>query len=581
MAEQTGTLNAPGFNISQTAIQNENRPLLVFMLVWLVLNLLQATFLGLDGDEAYYWMLSQHMQWGYFDHPPMVALFIRLGESLRHGFFFTRLGTVILSTLSIAFVYKGLPRHLQQIRWFIILYAATLVFNVYAFITTPDACLFFFATLFFWRYKHFLAKENFSNSLWLALAITGMFYSKYHGVLLVGFVVLSNLRLLVNKYCWMIVAIVALLFIPHLYWQYIHDWPTVRFHLIERIAKQYQINFTTDYLLGQILIWGPLISLVFYVSVFKLKIQDRLMRAHLFTFAGTLGFFLFSSFKNTVEPHWTLIAGISYVALFLSLILNGTEKFRSLFLKVAYVNIALILLARIIFLIPNGPANLIKHFRSFSYAKVWADEVYAKAAKTPVVFSNSYATPSLYKYYHPDAQAIGYNDKGYRKTNFNIADDCFLNGQPVLYYTQNQEIAPGTGIPVNAKYNSGRLLPIERYTCVNALKIRLLNPPKTMRARQPVTLAITLVNNGTTPVVPDTALSIDYAFLIEKYHYINADRHFPIPRKTLGPGESMVMSIPVKAPEKPGKYRLLFSLVNGFIPGNFASNFYEIQVINP
>ncbi|ANH83640.1 4-amino-4-deoxy-L-arabinose transferase [Niabella ginsenosidivorans] len=572
-------LKTTGLTIPKTAIQNDNQLLVGFMLVWLVLNLLQAAFLGLDGDEAYYWMLAQHIQWSYFDHPPMVALFIRLGESLGHGFLFTRLGTVLLSTLSIAFVYKGLPAYLQQLRWFIILYAATLVFNVYAFITTPDACLFFFAALFFWRYKHFLAKENFSNSFWLALAITGMFYSKYHGVLLVGFVVLSNLRLLLNKYCWLILLIVILLFIPHLYWQYTHDWPTLRFHLIERIAKQYRINFTTDYLLGQILIWGPLISLLFYASVFKLKIKDKLMRAHLFMFAGTLGFFLFSSFKNTVEPHWTLIAGISYIALFLSLIINGTEKFRKLFLKTAYINIVLILLARIIFLIPSGPANLIKHFRSFSYAKLWADEVYARAGTTPVVFSNSYSAPSLYKYYHPDAQTIGYNDKSYRKTNFNLMDDHFLNGHRVFYYTQSNAIAPGQGIPVDTKYNTGRLLPVEHYTPVNALRIHLLNTPKTMPASQPVTLSIAVINKGTTPIVLDTALSIDYAFLIEKYNFINSDTRFPLPRKTLAPGDSAVIKIPVKAPEKPGKYRLLFSVVNGFIPGNFASNFYGVQVI--
>ena len=137
-------------------MDNENRLLAGFMLLWFMINSLQAIFLGIDGDEAYYWMLSQNLQWGYFDHPPMVTLFIRLGESLGHGPFFTRLGTILLSTFSIPLIYKGLPDHLQKIRWFILVYAATLVLNVYAFITTPDAALFFFAALFFLKYKHFL-----------------------------------------------------------------------------------------------------------------------------------------------------------------------------------------------------------------------------------------------------------------------------------------------------------------------------------------------------------------------------------------------------------------------------------------
>ncbi|WP_018628240.1 ArnT family glycosyltransferase [Niabella aurantiaca] len=556
----------------------DDRLLAGFMIAWLLINALQAVFLGIDGDEAYYWMLSQNLQWGYFDHPPVVTALIRLGESFGHGPFFTRLGTILLSTFSIALVYKGLPVYLQKIKWFLLLYAATLVFNVYAFITTPDAALFFFAALFFWRYKLFLNKNSFSNSLWLALAITGMFYSKYHGILLVGFVVLSNLRLFANKYFWLIVLVVTLLFLPHLYWQYSNDWPTVRFHLIERIAKKYRINYTTDYLLGQILIWGPLISLLFYAAVFKLKIRDKLMRAHLFMFAGTLLFFLLSSFKNTVEPHWTMIAGISYVALFLSLIINGSATFQRLFFKFACSNIGLILLARILFLIPNGPANLIKHFRSFSYARTWADAVYQKAAGTPVVFSNSYALPSLYKFYHPDVQTIGYNDKGYRKTNFNIADDHFLQGKDTYYYTQNPYLKPGTGIAVETIYNPGRLLPLPRYQSVNKLRIALKDPVKEMLPAGIRTVTLQISNRGNTGLQLNGRLRLDYAFLIEKYRFINSDSSFALPQKTLQPGASIRLSIPVKAPQKPGKYRLLFSFTNDFIPGNFASNFYAVDV---
>ncbi|MCF3111476.1 glycosyltransferase family 39 protein [Niabella sp. CC-SYL272] len=557
---------------------SESRLLAGFMILWFIINSLQAAFLGIDGDEAYYWMLSQHLQWGYFDHPPMVTLFIRLGESLGHGPFFTRLGTILLSTFSIPLIYRGLPNYLQKVRWFILLYAATLVLNVYAFITTPDAALFFFAALFFLKYKHFLNHNNFRNSLWLALAITGMFYSKYHGILLVGFVVLSNLKLLGNKYFWLIVLLVSLFFLPHLYWQYMNDWPTVRFHLIERIAKKYRINYTTDYLLGQILIWGPLISLLFYASIFKLKIRGALMRAHLFMFAGTLGFFLFSSFKNTVEPHWTMIAGISYIALFLSLVDNRSEKFRRLFLKIAWCNIGLILLARILFLIPNGPANHIKHFRSFSYARLWADTVYQKANGRPVVFSNSYALPSLYKFYHPDVQTTGYNDKGYRKTNFNITDDQFLNGRDVYYYTQSPDLQPGAGIEVSTAYNTGRLLPLLKYHSLNGLRISVPNPTKEMKAGSLQQIPLTITNKSSQAQELEPKLRVDYAFLIEKYNFINSDSSFALPPRTLQPGESLQLSILVKAPQQGGKYRLLFSFVNDYITGNFASNFYEIKV---
>lgn len=67
----------------------ESRLLYYFMGFWFIVNALQAYFLGLEGDEAYYWHLSQQLDWSYFDHPPMVALLIRVGESLGHGSLFT------------------------------------------------------------------------------------------------------------------------------------------------------------------------------------------------------------------------------------------------------------------------------------------------------------------------------------------------------------------------------------------------------------------------------------------------------------------------------------------------------------
>ncbi len=43
-------------------------------------NTLQAIFTELIYDEAYYWYFSKQLDWGYFDHPPMVAAMIALGN---------------------------------------------------------------------------------------------------------------------------------------------------------------------------------------------------------------------------------------------------------------------------------------------------------------------------------------------------------------------------------------------------------------------------------------------------------------------------------------------------------------------
>src|SRR5215475_12374203 len=49
----------------------------------LLLHLLTATRYGLFRDELYYLACSQHLAWGYVDHPPLTVLIAWIG---RHVF---------------------------------------------------------------------------------------------------------------------------------------------------------------------------------------------------------------------------------------------------------------------------------------------------------------------------------------------------------------------------------------------------------------------------------------------------------------------------------------------------------------
>jgi len=60
------------------------------------LRLVAAAFTPITFDEAYYWMWSKHLAGGYYDHPPMVALLIRLGTLIAGD---TELGVRLVSIL--------------------------------------------------------------------------------------------------------------------------------------------------------------------------------------------------------------------------------------------------------------------------------------------------------------------------------------------------------------------------------------------------------------------------------------------------------------------------------------------------
>src|SRR6202040_2493406 len=60
------------------------------------LRLVSAAWTPLTFDEAYYWMWSKHLAFGYYDHPPGVAVVIRLGTMIAGD---TELGVRLVSIL--------------------------------------------------------------------------------------------------------------------------------------------------------------------------------------------------------------------------------------------------------------------------------------------------------------------------------------------------------------------------------------------------------------------------------------------------------------------------------------------------
>jgi 4-amino-4-deoxy-L-arabinose transferase-like glycosyltransferase len=107
------------------------------------LRLAAAAWTPLTFDEAYYWMWSKHLAGGYYDHPPMVAVVIRLGTMIAGD---TELGVRLVSVL------LALPMSWAVYRAAAILFGghrlastatlflnATLMAAVGTMIVTPDA----------------------------------------------------------------------------------------------------------------------------------------------------------------------------------------------------------------------------------------------------------------------------------------------------------------------------------------------------------------------------------------------------------------------------------------------------------
>ena len=204
------------------------------LLALAALRLVMAGATALSPDEAYYWIWSRALAWGYPDHPPMVALWIRIGTALGGdgslgvrllGPFAGLVGSLLLARAAEdLFPGRGAgPRAA-------ILLNATLFLGVGAITMTPDTPLLFFWTACLWALARALASGR--GGWWLVAGLCAglALLSKYTGVLLIGGIGLwlvatpAGRGWLRRPWPWLALLIAAACFAPVVAWNAGHGW---------------------------------------------------------------------------------------------------------------------------------------------------------------------------------------------------------------------------------------------------------------------------------------------------------------------------------------------------------------------
>lgn len=376
-------------------MKSPKRQFLFFLFLFFGVNLLQSAFTGLLEDEAYYWVWSNHLAWGYFDHPPLVALFIWLGGLVFEGELGVRVLSAFSFTLMIWLMWKTIdePGKEKHVRLFFILVVSLVLLQVYGFISTPDTPLLLSTSLFFFLYKRFLEDDRIRNSLLLGVSMAALLYSKYHGILIIGFVVLSHLRLLLNPRFWISAACGFALFIPHLVWQYENGFPSFVYHLKDRAYKPYELGFTLNHLLNILVVVGITFPVI-YAAFWKKNATNLLERSFKFTVFGFVLFFLLTSFRSQPQAQW-LAAMLIPLGVFVFPYFIHNERARKWLYRLGLTQLGLVVVARVLLAIPSvSPVVLEPH-----WADLWVPEVKEKTESLPIVFVNSYQNASIYKFY--------------------------------------------------------------------------------------------------------------------------------------------------------------------------------------
>ena len=386
-----------------------------FYATWFLVSLVQAAGTELFDDEAYYWVYSRFLDWGYFDHPPMIAVLIKVGTAILPGELGLRFFIVLMGTATIALIeYLAQPK---DIRLFFAIVLNMAVLQIGGIIAVPDIPLLFFTALFFIVYQAFEQKNTLISALTLAIVIALLLYSKYHGILIIFFTILSNPSILTRWKTLLVILLSVGLFMPHVIWQVLHGLPSVNYHLFERLSPPYKPSFTADYLLGQLLLTGPLVGWLIIWAALKNRYTNATEKAMYWSLIGTYILFFLSSFRSRTEANWTILLMAPLIVLSYQYLSQNKNKARWIYRLLPY-SIALVLFVRI-YMILDIQALKFMPKDEFHQNKEWAAAIKKKANGLPVVFTNSYQRASKYWFYAGDT-SFSLNTHRYRRSNYNF-----------------------------------------------------------------------------------------------------------------------------------------------------------------
>ena len=393
-----------------------DRLVLLWLGVWWIANLVQAGFTELANDEAYYHMFAERLAWGYFDHPPVTALLVWAGERLFGGELGVRFFFTVLQPLYLWILWRLIrPADAgRDAALFVVVSAATLMLQLYGFIAVPDGPLMFTTALFLLTFKWF--SENRRRAwLWMGIAMALMAYSKYHGALVVLFALAANPRQLLRPALYSSGAVALLLLVPHLVWQYEHDWASFAYHLSGRNSV-FRPGYVVEFLANVLVVFNPFFVPLYVQAWRKVKPQTPVGRALKLLPVAFIVFFMLSSLRGYVQPQWVIVSCFGLVCVLFAYA-RRHPRTRRYVMRAGGVTVGLIVLVRLVMIF--NPLGI--RFEVFNNPESYA-AIAAEADGRPVVFRYGYAVAAKYAFY-TGGEAYCQPNIRYRTHQWQFRDD--------------------------------------------------------------------------------------------------------------------------------------------------------------
>jgi len=534
---------------------NPRHQFVFFLLLFFVINIFQGAFTGLLEDEAYYWVWSLDLAFGYFDHPPLVALWIWLSDLFFDGEFGIRFMSTISFSLMLWVIWQTIDfkDKWQHVSLFFLLIVSVAMLQIFGFIITPDTPLLLFTALFLLAYKRFLSSESFINIIFMGFSMAGMMYSKYHGILVIGFVVISHWTLLKNKKFWLAGLFGLLLFIPHLVWQYENGFPSFLYHLKERGRDPYTVMNSLLHVVNMLAVVGITFPVIYY-AFFKQKTQNQFELSLRYIIYGFFVFFLTSTYKSQPQAQWVVIILIPLILITFQFFAKN-KKARKWLTILGCTQLGILLIARILLASPEiSPIMLETHL-----PQQWVPELKKNTEGKPVVFVNSYSKASIYRFY-TGIKTHSYSILKGRKSQYFLSDfEANMQGDHVYEATYFKE-----GLQPLFKRNSSYVYgkPISNYNTFEKAKC-IIEKDKILVKKGKNEFQFRLVNTYAKNINFDQVrfIGVFQGFRNKIIAKTPLEIQFP---ESLGPHQEVVLHASFEAPEIDANDELSFRVALEF-----------------
>lgn len=281
------------------------------ILLFLLAHIGLALSIPLVEDEAYYALWAAYPDWGYYDHPPVIAWLIAAGES---AFGQNRLGVRSLAVLSFALsaalvcdVARAIGGE-HAARRTALFYCCGLVVFLSGFVATPDAPSVLFWSAGLWAATRVLQNPQYwlAAGLFAGLGVISKFTNLFLGAGFALWLIASPIgrRQLLTPWPWAALLLAALVMAPTFWWNLQMDWLGLERQFGRVGARQ----FNPVHLLSFLVILFFFVSPMVAFGSLRAALRPASQSAGLLVLSSLplLAYFLFHSTSAQVQANWPL-----------------------------------------------------------------------------------------------------------------------------------------------------------------------------------------------------------------------------------------------------------------------------------